>query len=565
LTAFHDSEVSGGTTQTAAPNDITDPVVVVTHQTFNVLEMQNIIDLRGTDISTGPTMYFWHRYTVGPNDQLLVQVSQEGGTYACASGLAQCYEHELGWGEWTTVWQVSPGSSTTLRTHTWQREQIALDSYAKNGATAGKRVKIRFVSNALQTNNNGDGWYIDDVSIRYRLPPRLIPLPFFDGARSMVNWVAEGKWGLDPEFFRGSGGGPASLGGAWTAYYWNCNVTTVPTGQRCTSSSNAATNSAAFLDNHPGSPPTGSPPPDKTEVALIDINKDIFGGSPVAGWSVVDQFVARFTQQTGVVGTGFLQPGTYTFITSSDDGVRMTYDTVPSTPGFTFTGPGAAAGKCHGWNIICDWAVHAATTDIGTADLAGGSQYLFTVEWFEYSSNAKLVLTVGNNSFSFTDNPKSGPGPAIPDVPAVKYGNSSLMLDGLLNLQGTNAPVLEFYSYWELDASTVARVEVSTDGGFTWTASNLSGGGFSSSTITGKWSCMPTNACGSPSSTDWQRRLLNLASYRGRNIGLRFRLDRLNSGCTDGDGSTCNDTSYPYGPNAYGTGWWVVDIHVVDT
>jgi hypothetical protein len=125
--------------------------------------------------------------------------------------------------------------------------------------------------------------------------------------------------------------------------------------------------------------------------------------------------------------------------------------------------------------------------------------------------------------------------------------------------------VLEFYSYWELDASTVARVEVSTDGGFTWTASNLSGGGFSSSTITGKWSCMPTNACGSPSSTDWQRRLLNLASYRGRNIGLRFRLDRLNSGCTDGDGSTCNDTSYPYGPNAYGTGWWVVDIHVVDT
>jgi Flp pilus assembly pilin Flp len=549
LNAFHDSEKDSTTTQTAAPVTIADPVVIEPHDTFSVLEMQTILDLRGADANLEPTLYFWNRYQTGAGDNLYVQVAVENGGYTCASGLAQCYEHVRNWGQWQTIWTVGPSKIT----YTWQREQVALKAYAKAGATVGKRIKLRFVTDAYDTNDNRDGWYLDDISVRNRLPARLLTIPFFDGARSLTNWITEGKWGLDPEFFRGSGGGPASLGGTWAGYYWDC--TTCDTSGSGVNSKMPPT-ANTFLNTH------ANGTANRTEPSLLDINKPILSGSPVSGWSVTNKFVARFEQTTGVVGSGFLQPGTYTFLVTSDEGVRMKYDTVPPTPA-----PPGPVTVCTGWNIICNWADHGTFTDMGTATLDPGKTYKFTVEWYDKSSNATLLVSIGNNSFSFTDSPKLGAGMAFPDQPAVRRGNSSLMLDGLLNLVGTNNPQMEYFTYYELDTNTTARVEVSDDGGFTWTNSGLSGSGFSGSTINDA-TCTPANSCSS--STDWQRRTNRLVSYKGKQIGLRFRLDRMSSDCISADGpgnatQDCDPTYVNYNPNGYFVSWWIVDIRVLDT
>ena len=50
-------------------------------------------------------------------------------------------------------------------------------------------------------------------------------------AQNTQNWVVEGIWGLDAEKFRGSGGGPASLGpDPWYAYWFDCELSITPLG-----------------------------------------------------------------------------------------------------------------------------------------------------------------------------------------------------------------------------------------------------------------------------------------------------------------------------------------------
>jgi hypothetical protein len=252
-----------------------------------------------------------------------------------------------------------------------------------------------------------------------------------------------------------------------------------------------------------------------------------------------DTFAARWKRDVVVQNTG-----EYTFITISDDGVRMRWqykDGAAPPAGFPAVPPG--------WNIIEYWRDTGRYVSIGTVTLQRNVNifptYELILEWYERGGDAAIILSAGNSNFSFTDSPRAGSNPALfPVVNSVPYGNSSLILRQPLDLQGTTRPAVEYYTRYRLNSGSSANVEVSIDGGFTWTRNNLN-------TNSGGWSC-PSGASCAPnfggtfwSDTDpnyWQLRQHNLNAYiASRYINLRFRLNTTGS---------VND------------GWYVTDVQV---
>lgn len=494
LLAFHESPRDQGTAPPAQPRtEFSTPP-----QTFNVLEMATEIDLRGVNASDRPVMFFWSRWAVGSGDAIRVEISHRDpsriGNHACRSyaNNNQCYEKLYGWSEWsivdtaTNLWRVNG----TNQTYTWQRQQIPLDQFAQSPGADGRIIRIRFVFDALNTNTKLDGWYIDGISIRYE-QPRVFPIGktlspgiFFDGARNMNNWVAEGLWGLDPEFYRGSGGGPASLGSST----WNYRLFDL---RNCTAqgySADPLTCANSWLNDttvpiNPGVTPNSG--------TVLSINYDWGAGGPAAFLrpdGTADAFAGRWVLQTAQVGTSGLVAGTYTFIVSSDDGVRMRYAVFNQSTGAESAppvSPGDPPIASQFWNIINSWQYRGRTVDMGTARLANNTRYRFVVEYFEGSGDASLRVSTGSNSFSFTDSPKAGPGLSFPEIPAMHRSNSSLILDGVFDFTQATNPIIRYYTYHELGGD--ARVEVTTDGGFTWTNAGLEGSRINNVLFTTPW------------------------------------------------------------------------------
>jgi hypothetical protein len=458
------------------------------HQTYSVMEMQSVIDLRSTQAADNPTLYFWNRYDVGSNDRISVQIARENLSYV--RNATSDYERRSGWDEWTIVWDRWGNA----RVDTWIREQISLDSYI------GQRIKIRFVVNAYQNSDNRDGWYLDDISVEHRNPVP-ITLPFYDPAQNMQHWIGEGTWGLAPDKWRGAGSGPAPLGGnLWHGVFYDCERII---GYWC-SAADFRTNLMYNPDGSFRAPVAGR---DLTE-SVHEIYHDLGQGAPMPlldpdpTWR--DSFAARWTRDIVV------DSGEYTFITVSDDGVRLRYEE-PN------------GNHPPGWNIINNYTDHGRTVDYSTVALDAGN-YRLILEWYEGGSDAVIILSAGRNNFSFTDSPKAGNSPSFPVVNAIEYGNSSLILRRPLSLHGVTRPVLEYYTRFNYGSGN-GVVEISVDGGFTWTTANLN-------TNAGGFTCPPGAQCDpfvygwhDPNDPyDWQHRQVNLSYYVNRYIGLRFRL-----------------------------------------
>lgn len=514
LFALHDSVTNpDGEQQTESePFGQSSAIVDNTNDGYSVAELNTIFDLRGVHEDDRPMLTFWSRYDMGDNHNIRVQLAYEMPLYReidgttpdvdqhdCPSGLPQCYEHlygvddganSEGWSSWRTIWPIdndtNPGNNESAgeaflnrsidsaTNHAWNREMVDLSEYARrDGADGsdlndeGRRIRLRFVSNTLaEPGNPGDGWYIDNIALSYRQPD-VQPIrasggggteSFTDSARGVGNWIMEGRWGLSPEFFRGSESAAITLGsGFWDAYWWDlsdeCNATTFPDCADTELSNNA--NDTA-----------------DDEQETFDIRFE-FGANGPDGLSVTDEFAGRFERIVAAT-----QDVEYTFITTSDDGVRAkyieieNYDPIDGSYDIENADPDNN-GVDDDWNIINNWTVHERVIDIGYAPVQAGRTYLFTIEYFDLADDAALLLTTGGNRFSFTDNPKQGSGPAFPEVPALPNSSSSMIYDGLFDLTAAEAPILTYYTYYELGGT--ARVEVSTDGGFYWTEDGLRG------------------------------------------------------------------------------------------
>ncbi len=472
--AFHDSVTS----MTDAGNRSPDFNVSegtngnILSNSFNVLEMKTILDLRGVLSTERPLMYFWSRWYAGSNDRIGVQVSIEDPNNAlggCINGAPQCLDKQFGWGPWETVW-----SRLNERTYTWERQQIDLSNYARGVSENGKRIKIRFITDALNTSTRRDGWYIDEVLFTH-YNPRIIQISktaasggvFIDKARNTINWVTEGKWGLTPTlFFGGGGGSPDSLGGnPWSYRIWDYN--TIRTKVTNCNSIDFRDCANTFLNTHANSTTAWH------SGLVSEIRENWGNGGPrnASNVQTTDRFVYRWEMTT----PSNLVPNKYTFITSADDGIRVKYNTEP-TGGLPAPQADDPPNFTDGseWNIINNWQNQARTTTISSARIEAFKSYKITVEYFESYGSSSVQLSIGSYSFSFTSAPPGGTGRLASDqVPTMRNSNASMILNGVLDLTQATNPYLRYYQYHELGGT--ARVEVSVDGGFTWTQDFLEG------------------------------------------------------------------------------------------
>jgi len=529
------------------------------HQTFNVLEMNKILDLRGAKVTDLPTLFFWNHYNIASGDSISVDVAVQDETemtsatpprnlmgydYQYLWGSATSYAGGTGvtsWGgasSWETIW-----TKATSRNDAWVRQQVDLRNYV------GKRLKVRFVLNAYANSSVSLGWWLDDIQFVFRTN-EVFTVGFSDDASNMRYWVPEGKWGLAPDQWRGSGGGAADIGtNPWAVYWFDCiNWTAVPNNAyqasylnqgSCDQNTwntffNAVPRTQAGTDAWIAARPQLVSGihyiKDFTDVINYDFGTDDRPGFASTTW--YDAFGGRFIRDITVTG------GQFTFITTSDDGVRVRVETAAG---------GTPAGLPSGqWNVINNWSFHGSTVNYQNVSLAAGN-YRIIMEYFEGTGGATAQLQVGTNKFSFSDSPKAGAGGSFPVINSIPYSDSSLILNGIINLNipaGYTAaqwtPRLEYWTLLFFDSNTYSSVEVSTDGGFTWQQSNLSD---NCPAVLYSWQCDP-NIWGyadvrPQSGYDWQRISHDLRAYANQNIGLRFKLHTSN---------TTKD------------GWWLTDI-----
>jgi len=611
LNSFHES----ATGQTSAQYLTADAASTTKIRSYQVLELTQIIDMRATDRATIPTLYFWSRYRTADDDRLTVQISYElkPSDYApntlaqhmttrCRNNsVLQCYEQQYGWSDWraqATPANPSPSWNSTMtfnigqyeNSFGWRLYQVDLSQYAASFGVPqieGRRIKIRFVFDALENGGSTtklkyDGWYLDDLRIVPRYDQVVIADidndVFYDDASSLTNWITEGIWGLDPEV-TASGGATVATLGIWNEFWWNCS------GCDSTSFSGTSTDNQKmvlgadrFLDNADintgvvtglGSTYNSRTP---TRRSVLDINYRMNYGTPRPGvTSYTDTFVGRWVLNTPVVGpSSGIAPGQYTFITVSDNGVRMKIDEIDGSGNVI----SPVRPEATEWNVINNWSDHGEMRDMGRVTLQSGSRYRIILEYYERWDRATLTLSLGGSTFSFTDSPKQGAGVTFPDIPALPNADTSLILNGTLDLGGTVRPVLEYYTLYELHGDSDAIVEVSNDGGFTWRNNGLGddielipggcGSGSTSSTCDYYDSPQFDNAWRVPGNT-WQLRRHNLSLYEGQLIMIRFRLRRNATECMSYDEWTCNTASSNYNKNGWFISWWVVDITVASS
>lgn len=594
---FHDSPING---QDKAPdgvgNDVGEVGWVTVSDRFAVLELNNIIDLRGVDGETeAPILTFWTRYHIGGLNSIRVEISEEmrkanGSAYTeteldndiksrCNNQpVRQCYEQRRGWKPWVKPalpWERKPNANSELREYGWERGQIDLRPYSYNVDLnqPGKRIRIRFVYDSLANNNNPrDGWYLDNIVIQYGKPEPLPTVILAEGtydntAGSMIGMIGEGNWGLDPNIVEGGGGSPTTFG-LWDAYWWDCT--------NCQSVYGGANfrEGAKNMLEHPNRPTatnrTGTP----WGTTVSGLNYNMGNGKPPGAPSSfpTNYFVGEFKLTTPIAGSAGFPAGARTLLLESDDGARAKIQELDGTCTNTVND--------NGWNIINNWKDQGPTTYSGSMSLATGKCYRITVQYYEKDgSTAMLRASIGSGKYSYSDSPKIG-GTTSRDVYPIPLANTSLRINqtfDLKNIPASAVVVMAYRTKYRLGSNTTGgvtsklAVEVSSDGGFNWvqTGLNTATGGF---TFSGP---NISNGIVDPdpsANVAWSQRLHNLNSFKDKQIVIRFRYDRQGEYCmrtrvtsSDTNPIQCNPSNANSGPefgNGYFDGWWISRITI---
>jgi Flp pilus assembly pilin Flp len=595
--SFHDSPLGG---QNNAPDGVDtggnvpyigETAWFVPLDTFNVLELNQIIDLRAVDaVTEAPELYFWNRYHLGGGNIAAVQVSMEmtktnGQPYTNSAedqlaldneikarcqnlAVKQCYEQRRGWTPWETRWSETANNGSEVRAYGWEREHVNLSMYAYNrdANQFGKRIRVRFVLNQLaNTNNPKDGWYIDNVTIRYRKPGlfedvEIGPDNYVSDTGRAYEWIMEGNWGLDPLIFEGSGGSPVTFG-TWKARWWDCTNCANEPG----ANGSYRTGTSLFLQK----PDRRAPDFENT---VLGINYNLGNGKPTGAPAVIgnDRYVGEFILDTPIVGSPGFPTGNRVLLVVSDDGVRVRMQEIQNN---------APVGPTPSWaSCIDNWKDQSPTTSTCTLRFEVNKQYRITMHYYEATNGAALTANIGEGRYSFSDSPQQG-GSTAPDKEPLALANTSMRLNLTLDMRKVEAnqvPILVYKTKYRFGPKTFGRVEVSVDGGFTWAPNDplkapVAGYTFSEPNI--------TNAVIDPNPStalNWQTRTQNLSSYRGAQILIRFRLDRQLEHCARTIRST-NNTSQPDSfplkcasaggggdefIKGFWDGWWISNVTV---
>lgn len=352
------------------------------------------------------------------------------------------------WSNWERLDSITDDYTTS-----WNRRQIGtranLESYA------GKLVQLRFRVYAERDTHVADGWYIDNITVidRNGIEPTFA-LPFDDDAE-----VDHGYWVFDHTWdriatLRSLGSGTALGPGGWTGEYYE--------NPACNANFNNAVLQGSQTD------------------AEINFNWGN-GGPAVSGMEdVVNCFLIRW-RRTIVVPAEGVQ---YELQTRSDDGIRVFVD---------------------GTRVINAWvdrSYSSSNPDTATLTLSGGSHEI-VVEYYENVGSARVNVDFMQLTHVYHDSPGGD---------YLHGSNAAMTLEGTIDLTGASNPYLTFWNRRLRGPSDYFRVEVSTDGGYTWSSVQ-------------RWT----------GDVGWQKESVSLRSYRGSRINIRFRIDaRLDSRVDDG-------------------------------
>ncbi|MCC6802018.1 MAG: hypothetical protein IT319_03960, partial [Anaerolineae bacterium] len=351
-----DSTSTSGYTRTGSQALTDSPGSNYSPYTFSVLELSPQIDMTSTASGSYPTLTFWTRYAIGSDANFRVEIAYQDGT---TGSNQSSYDQIGGWSAWSARPVMLDNSAATPITNTsvvtWQRGQVDLTSFI------GKRIRVRFVVSNATAGGTADGMYVDEVAFTYS--PNQYTLPFSDSGQSLVNWVAEGTWGLGQNYFAGTGTSAADFGGtSWVGTYFDCEGLGY-SGSGCGSPSTYSTMLVSETNYLPTDPFVQTGPKIGPEIISdvnfnwVDPERPLNNGSDDITFD--DTFLARWTRSVT------LTAGTYSFNTVSDDGVRLWID---DSTGTDLIGSSAASsgGGANSKYIINQWGDHSARLDTGT-------------------------------------------------------------------------------------------------------------------------------------------------------------------------------------------------------
>ena len=347
---------------------------------------------------------------------------------------------------------------------TWTLSRLDLSAYV------GSQVKVRF--RLRETNvNESDGWFIDKVEVREANDEPTIPYPLFDDFEGTLdNWLVSGcEWGLEPS--------------------------------DCLSGDFAVTDS-----------PAGNYPDNANSMITLAGNIDLSSAtSPVLiFWhklwlAAYDYAYVEISMDGGVtwsVLTNWYSDdylGTWTLSRldlSAYEGMQVK---------IRFRLRETNVNESDGWYI--DKVEVRDANDEPAIPYPFSDNFEGTLDnWLVSDCEWGVVASDGCASgFAITDSP-------LGNYP--NYANSMITLAGDIDLTTATFPVLSFWHKYSIAAYDYAFVEISTDGGVTW------------SEIINWYSNVYISS--------WRMEQFDLRPYVGMQVKIRFRLRETN--VNEGDG-----------------------------
>ncbi len=521
-----------------------------------------------------PIMYWWQRYDRGVNGNMLVQVATREATspdeYRAGDPLSYGDDELYGWSEWQTIYYANGDDEN----YAWTRQGVNLANapiYNANGDIIdrenfiGDELRVRFVLDALDVtgDQSRDGWFVDDIEFTVQVPV----ITNFTNDPELTTWVQEGTWGEDPNKFEGGTSIANFPGSNWNVNWLNCNYRPNENTGAAASGDQGCSNKGNNLNKLLADPdyrsyygtanpnnwylnetlPTGLP-----FEYTFENTSGTAGRPPGARNNRVwhDNFAAEFQRTIEVA-----EANVYDFYVRTDDGVRVGITDMPTTAELDDVGGAGnsltaafenvpvdggsrtytdsainGTNPIYYGNVIDQWRGQAPTVytrSVGLVTEPDGSprEYILTIHYYEGGSGGVIAFGMGTGETSLTDSPVAVPVEDIEEdfIPANYLSNTSIVYDGLIDLRTANKPVLNYYTTYALsNINATAYLEVSNDGGFTWSESGLQGivttsdGTSFSATGSTNWSGTEDN---------WVFRQNTLESYNGELIGMRFRLD----------------------------------------
>lgn len=374
--------------------------------------------------------------------------------------------------DWTLV---SASQVTNRRNDGWHRVEVDLTPYI------GQNIRIRWHSQNLNGGTTDRyGTYLDDVQIISRTEEATYTTPYNEDVEALNpgEFVYEHEWAPATEY-RSFGSGPSLGPGQWDVDWYDV-------ARGCYGSS--------YIDFDPTTSYVGSSTMDEVYWA------DNSGVPQAAGISSDDyRFGAVFTRDFYIPAAT-----TYQFSGIVDDGVRVWVYPTGTLPDM---GNPNYEWRWYNCGVSENFTSPPINFPAGTVTVM--------IHYLHNGGSSNFTFNFEGESQVFTDSPSGN---------YDRYTESVVELEGLVTIPAASNYTLQWDQRYNLGSNHRVRVDISTDGGFTWTNAYSQGG--------------TTNL-------DWLTQTLDLTSYAGNNIAIRFRLDALS-----------NDSEQE--------GWWVDNIRIIE-